>query len=303
MTSEIVPVKLITQTVDRKKLKLSLNGFILNHENTNHLITVHHNLPINTIYNDDNPIEIIRNSGWCEILIASTKTLNLKEYKINRIVKNTILKNNELITLKSNKNYDMRVIDYDFIPFDNISDNYLIPYIKAEFISCVDKVQGLSGSPIFFNNKLVGIFSKYNIQKHFAYIIPIYLVIKNLEKIDFTNIYCSPTTDINKINSYKVKNNMIFHPSLRINIPISTYFILEGDINSKFVIRTNNNTKEYNTLPSILIDTDIINNNDEYKINFRLLTLINKLNVNKQIIIQLLSDLKSQQENWRQICL
>lgn len=298
MPSEIVQVKLETQSIDKKKLQLSLNGFIINHTSKNYLITIHHNLPINTIYHNNEPIEIIRNSGWSEILISSTETLNLKEYMINRQIKNTIPKNNDLITLKSNQEYDLRVVGYNFLPFDNIHTEFTIPYITAEFLRCIDNPQGLSGSPVYQNNKLVGIFSKYSNQ-HIAYIIPIYLVIKNLEKIDFVNIYCAPTADINKINSYNVKDNMIFHPSLRINIPLSSFFILEGDINTRFNIQTINGLRPYDTLPSINIDVDIINKENEYKITFRLLTLINKFNVSKHIIKQLLEELKNNEENWK----
>ena len=299
MSSEIVQVKLETQSINNKKLNLSLNGFILNHSNKNYLISIHHNLPINIMYHNDKPIEIIRNSGWSEILISSTETLNLKEYKINRLIKNTLPKNNDLITLKSNEEYDMRVIGYNFLPFDNIHVEFTIPYITAEFVRCIDNPQGLSGSPVYQNNKLVGIFSKYSQQQHIVYIIPIYLVIKNLEKIDFVNIYCAPTADINKINSYNVKENIIFHPSLRINIPQSTFFILEGDINTRFNIQTKNGLRLYYTLPSINIDVDIINKENEYKITFRLLTLINKFNVSKHIIKQLLEELKNNEENWK----
>jgi hypothetical protein len=294
--AEIIPIKLKTQSINRREINISLNGFILNYMNRNHLITIHHNLPVNSLYYNDcsefsqEKIEIIRNSGWSEILIGSTETLNLEEYKINKLIKNAIPKKNQSLTLKSTENYEMRVIDYDFLPFDNIHSESPIPYIKAEFIRCVDKVQGLSGSPVFIDNKLIGIFSKYNVRQNVAYIIPIYLVIKNLEKIDFVNIYCSPTIDINKINSYNVKENMIYHPSLKINVPVATYFILEGDINSRFIIQTKSGFKSYDSLAIINIEIDIVNRNEEYKINPRLLTLINKFNISKQIIIQLLNN-------------
>ena len=298
--SEIIKVKLETQTINRKKLTLSLNGFILNYMNKNYVITVHHNLPIDSVLHE-NSVEIVRNSGWSEILICSTNELNLREYKINRSIKNTIPKNNETLILKSDIDYEMRTIGYDFLPFDNIHENLLIPYIKAKFITCVDRVQGLSGSPIFMNNKLVGIFSKYNMQDQSAYIIPIYLVIKNLEKVDFVNIYCSPTIDINKINSYNVKENMIYHPTLKINVPVSTYFILEGDINCRFVIQSGIDYRTYDSLPTMNIEMDIINKDDQYKINFRLLTLINKFNTSKEIIMQLLNSIRNDEENWLSI--
>jgi hypothetical protein len=86
---------------------------------------------------------------------------------------------------------------------------------------------------------------------------------------------------------------MIYHKTLKINIPINTYFILEGDLNATFSIRydmTNIIINHIITKPiKLLISNEcyIVNKNLEYKLNPRLLNLLKNFNVNKQIIISL----------------
>jgi hypothetical protein len=41
-------------------------------------------------------------------------------------------------------------------------------------------LSGLSGSPVFIDDKLIGVFSKFDVKESIAYIIPIYVIIKNI---------------------------------------------------------------------------------------------------------------------------
>ena len=50
---------------------------------------------------------------------------------------------------------------------------------------------------------------------------------------------------------------MIYHPSLKINVPVATYFILEGDINSRFIIQTKLGFKSCDSLAIINIEIDM----------------------------------------------
>ena len=93
----------------------------------------------------------------------------------------------ELIMYSERKRYILSVSGLEMIPYDNINDNYCIPYIKATTEN--DTYSGLSGSPIFYKNKLVGIFSKYCKDINTALIIPVYVLIKNIEKKDNQHIY------------------------------------------------------------------------------------------------------------------
>jgi hypothetical protein len=289
-------IKLKTQTFQNKNLEQKLYSFILNYKKINYLISLHHNLPIYKVFNEiDIELNIIVNSCWSEVLILQTNNVDIEKYHINNKIQNKIPKINQVMYIKTNvQRYESLMIDHVFIPFDNINDDFTIPYLRARLNEKIGNLSGLSGSPVYIEDSLIGVFSKFDIEESIAYIIPIYIIIKNIIKKDNINIYILPLKNkINKINSNSVKKNMIYHKTLKINIPINTYFMLEGDLKAKFSVRydmTNIIISHIITKPiKLLISNEsyIVNKNLEYKLNPRLLNLLKNFNVNKQIIISL----------------
>jgi hypothetical protein len=315
MSSSILSLNLITQSFITDKLELTSTGFILRYDNQNYIITVHHFLPINKIHNNNDELEIIFNSTWNELLICNCNNIDLSKYIIYNKIKNKIPKMGDILSFIPNKKdilsdesllekIELRFIGYDFLPFDNINSDILIPYIKALCTNNAYNFAGLSGSPIFINNTIIGIFSKYNIKESILYIIPIYIFIKTINKIDQNNIYTMASDKIKKINSYNVKNNKIYHPTLKINVPINTFFLIEGDINYVPIISYNNvfsspdNTRKYKSTDQLVVkylqisnEINIVTRNLDYKITSRLLSLLNKLIPNKNIIRNLFQDI------------
>jgi hypothetical protein len=297
MVNEILSFKIKTQTFLNKFLEQKLNGFILNYKKINYLISVHHNLPIDSVYNllDQEKINININSGWSEALIMDTKTIDLTQLSINYKIQNRLPKPDEILFIKTNDQiYRTLVHDYEFIPFDNIHENLTIPYIRSKLDQTIESVSGLSGSPVFIGDTLIGVFSKFDVKESMAYIIPIYIIIKNLSKQDNMNIYGLPEElKFNKINSYNIKNNMVYHPTLKIVVPINTFLMIESDFNSKFSVRIDITNITINQIITKMIKLNvsneiyIVNKEHEYKINSRLLILLKNFNVDKQIIIYL----------------
>jgi hypothetical protein len=168
---------------------------------------------------------------------------------------------------------------------------------------------GLSGSPVYINEKVIGILSKINLVDNIIYIIPIYLAIKTLEKYDNDNVYWMNIKNIKKINAFNVKDNEIYHPTLKINIPLNTYFLLEGDNKQKIPIQYETMMTDKKQLDIGYIETTISNlinsptdsrlmtrscgTYQEYKVNTRLLSLLHKFCPNKKLITQLLFAIKS----------
>jgi len=281
-----------TQSFLNKFLEQKLSSFVLNYKKINYLISVHHHLPIEKVFNEhDKQIKIKVNSCWSEVLIMES---DITDYPIYYKIQNKLPKPDQIMFIKTNdKRYETIMLDHVFIPFDNINGNYMIPYIRAKIDENKENLLGLSGSPVFIGDVLVGVFSKFDSRESLAYIIPIYIVIKNIIKKDNTNIYGLPTDiKINKINSYNIINDLIYHPTLKISIPLNTYLMLEGNVNTKFSVRFDmtNIISHMITKPiklSIPNENYIVNKEIEYKLNPRLLNLIKNFNVNKQIIISL----------------
>lgn len=285
-----------TQTFLNKFKIKKLNSFVLNYQKNNYLISVHHNLPIDSIYDSQNQkLNIKVDSCWSEILIMETDNIDLTNITINYKVQNKLPKEGQIMTIKSDRDrYLTTVIDYEFISFDNIPRNHKIPYIRSRLNAKIEEMSGLSGSPVFIDDKLIGVFAKFDESESIAYIIPIYIVIKNLMKKDNTNIYCLPIDEkINKINSYNIKDDIIYHPTLKSNIPVNTFLMLEGDLDTKFSVRVDMTDIQINHIKTKPIKLDISNEScivikdAENKINPRLLNLLKNLNWNKQIIMYL----------------
>jgi len=292
-----INLNLITQEFESKLLNVNVKGFVLNYENRNYIITLHHNIPIHNINIVDNESIILSikiNSRWNESLIIDYSD-HINNYKINNMIQKSLPKKNDVLYLViSNKRYTMTTVGVTFISFDNSPNGIMIPYIVANMDN-TQPVAGLSGSPIYINNgktAVVGVFSKFDSTTNIAYILPIYIITKTLEKTDNNNIYYSEIPNIKKINTYNVnKMNEIYHPTLKIYIPLTSYFLLEGDINSNHTISyindCNIDTIETKLSQASLLLTnecDIIQNDSYYKINIRMLVLLKKISIDVNII-------------------
>jgi hypothetical protein len=289
-------INIKTQSFLNKFLEQKLNSFVLNYKKINHLISVHHHLPIDTVSDAfDKKLKIKINSCWSEVLVMETDNIDLSKYSIYSKFQNKLPKPGQAMFIKSNdQRYETTMFDYEFIPFDNINNDWMIPYIRAKINQKIDNLSGLSGTPVFIDDTIIGVFSKFDVRESLAYIIPIYVIIKNLMKKDNTNIYGLPIDlKINKINSYNITDGLIYHPTLKIKVPVNTFMMLEGDVNTKISVRfdmTNIIISHMITKPiklTISNENYIVNKNLEYKLNPRLLNLIKNFNVNKQIIISL----------------
>lgn len=288
-----------------KNTNFSIKGCFIEYNSKKYIISVHHNLPINNILFNDNKLNIIINSKWSEALILDGTNYN-KDFIVLNKIQNKLPKINNIINME---NYILKVINYKFINFDNY-DGPQIPYIECEILNCdidLKILKGLSGTPVFLKNKLIGIFThcEYDECEFFVYILPMYIYTKNLEKDN--DIYTYNDVIIDKINNYKVKtssnNKIIYHNILNIYIPLTTYFLLELDNNTTLINTENNNyvlTKLLNNNKlelKITNEPDLIVNNNEYKINLRLLKLMKKIEIVKPLFLLYLIDLVIKNKN------
>jgi len=265
-----------------KKINQQMSGFILNINKNDVIVTLHHFLPIQKVIEieSNQELPIIINSIWSEFLVLDSKNINLNKYQVYKSIQNKLPKPNDELTMNviSIDNPDciiscvMKVCDYEFLPYDNINTTITIPYIRAIISNNVNKFAGLSGSPVFINKKIVGIFSKAYSDNQTLLIIPIYVLIRNLKKIDNNNIYKFQSIPT-KINKYLFK----------FVIPYSTYLLLEGDINKSLIIKnslgkTTSNEMIVDTSFSDIIECNLIKlNKNIYLLTPRLLSLLKRI--------------------------
>jgi hypothetical protein len=311
MTNNQIDITIVTQDFCDNNLTLNLTGFIIQHNEKKYIITTHHNLPIKHIIADGEIRHPYINSCWNELLIINTNENDILKYTTYESVQLKIPKINTILTMNK---ILLKVIDYECLYFDNQKNSPVIPYIKCSLINFKSiELAGLSGSPVMFDNKIIGIFSKCNLELGYCYILPIYIAIKNLEKKDNNNIYTiSNLSDIRKINNFLISDMQIYHSKLKINIPLQSYLLLECDIDNKITIQTKTyNIREMHTelynklyLPGTI---DIRTKDNKYELTSRFMTLLNKIgmsvNILSHIFLQIdkIKTLNKTSELWLQI--
>ena len=117
--------------------------------------------------------------------------------------------------------------------------------------------------------------------------------------------------NIQKIGSWIVnKDNEVYHPTLKLNIPVATYFLIEGDLNFKSIIyfgkkKTSVDLVQTVTKKDQVSDSNaniVLRNDSEYKLNIRLLTFLKNIEFNSNILYDLVQTLMRQQkETWIKI--
>jgi hypothetical protein len=265
------------QMIEHMKKKISTTGFIINKFSENYIVTVHHGLPINRCTTDLYNLKIIKDCIWNELLILKSNTINYDSYNVFKKCKYRIPKNYDMLYIKTNDTI-VTLTNASIVHLNlfEIPTNPKIPYIKLDIYSN-DVEQSMSGSPVIDgNNYLIGILAKKNDIDKSVYVIPIYILVKSLIKNNNNSIFdINCKENIYKINNVKVNNNLIFHKQLDILIPLSTYFMIEGDISNS--IKINNTYYEYiNINDQLYINNTnkIIVNNRKHEITTRLLKLI-----------------------------
>ncbi len=307
-------LKIITQPLNSRMIENLVTGFILNHENSNYIISVHHFLPINAVleYESETPLNIKINSSWSEALILETNNMDFSKYKIFSKVHNNIPKPDCPLFIKvAGKRLELQITGYEMLPFDNIQSDITIPIIKTRSLTPINNLAGLSGSPVFIKNKIVGVFSKIRPDDNTLYIIPIYIFIKNLEKNNNSRVFTTDIKNIKKIGSWVVnKDYEIYHPTMKFNIPINSYFLIEGDINFKTIIYYDDDKPRVDLIPAIVkknlaSDCDnnlLVRNNSEYKITTRLLSYLKTFEFDDETLYKLVMLLtKTTNEYWLKV--
>jgi hypothetical protein len=305
----------IQHIINDAKIESKLTGTIIKLSNKLFIITVNHGLPITELYiknkqfsfNNSQWSESLKqfsfnNSQWSEsLIIPLDNEIDISNYIIFtkwQISVPHIL--NDMYTIINNKLVSLTYVKLHFEPLHMFKNNPYTIYIIAELPKGYnyELVAGNSGAPVFIKtptgNKLVGILTKHHKQHNIIYIIPIHIFMKSIEKQDNINIYgintkkISNINNITKIGRYKIFQDsiygqMIFDAALRCRIPLTTYFLIYGNINKKYNITFEKNGETFtkiinaykinNQLP-VSPEIQIIKQNNKYKVTIGLLHLL-----------------------------
>lgn len=268
------------QSINDEKYEILLKGFVFVLNEEKFIVTTNHGLPIKSCYltdNTENKLKIHIDSIWNELLIL--KSENCIE-NIKLIVKhqNKIIKSNETLFIK-NDVQQIRLTNANphFLCVNSVPTNPKILYLKADILDENIVEKSFSGSPVFTeNNKIIGILSKKNINDNTVYIIPIYLLIKTLNKKNNNSFFALDyDLPIKKFNTSNVKNNCILHKPFGIILDLNTYYLIEGDENVYETI-DGNDIMYTNITKYLYIDNnkDLVLDKFNYKLTVRLYLLI-----------------------------
>lgn len=270
----ILDITLNLELLDDIKITKNVKGFIFTYNSINYIVTLHRYNPIkkitiNNLINleiDDNILQ----SSWNELLIIRNVFEDLNCYTKIKNTKIVIPHIDDELYCNNNK---LIVIEYSY---RNI--NHLPFYPRLLFIKVrSDKINN-PGMPVFQKDgKLIGIITDTYYGN--TYIMPIYYLIKTLQKKCNNKIYTINNDNIKKINKYNVIDNIIYHNLLSTKIPLDVYLTLEGDKNK--IININKNQEyEFVELQTNVISNErfLLKENTNYIVNATLLIILKIIN-------------------------
>ncbi len=239
---------------------------IITYNKETYYVFPHHDNSIIRSELKNNNLELYQYSKWNELIIyKELKNINLINRKKFKSF-NSRIPNNIFTYFVNNYNTKIKFIEVTFLPLKMLPD---YPYLIYYKFKMQKNYECNSGDPVFdYNNNLIGIISKQ--ENKYCYVIPSIYIIKIFSKqndIYLPNI--ESTKNITYIERYKIKKvkmSMIFYRPIGINIPLSAYFLIEGDINKHVNITENNIKKrifytQYNNFKFKITNKIILNEN------------------------------------------
>lgn len=274
-----VKLRLEALNLDDNSFSVNIDGFCMN----NYIITSNIGFPIETIFlieNDkETELKIIIDSQWNELLF-----LEKPDHLVSENVPGKIALNDDYTHFYANKKR-LDLIGLTFLSF-NMFDDFQLPYIVCRNNDNDDIKQGM---PVYYINNgkkyIIGMISKLSHILNEIHIIPYYVILKTLTKKNNDDIFFINMKNITKIGKNIINNdlqnsNNIYHKSLKINVPLNTFTLLEGDEDKKFKVNNIDTVMEKTEL-ILKNNNKLINDKNKFVITFRFLQLIQQFKPEK----------------------
>lgn len=267
-----------------KSISTTSKVIYIKYNKNNYIIGIHHGYPVSTICIDDmtESIDGYTICNWNEILFKSV-TPTEDQFVFNNFNKKQI--DSKQYYYCGTKRF--QYVDKYYFPINMLPNNPKNMYYMMKCLNDTIK-PGDSGSPIYNQDKqLIGIISKT--KNDTIFVIPVIYILNSILKNDNNNIYMIKCRDLKNIDMYNVKNNKIYHPSLKTYIYTETYFTLEGDKDKKLLI--NNMDANYELYINKINSHKYISSNNKIIITSGFLNIL-KL-INKELLIIIFRNLKN----------
>jgi hypothetical protein len=281
-----VKLRLEALNFDDNSFSVNIDGFCMN----NYIITSNLGFPIETIFLIENEketeLKIIIDSQWNELLFLEKPDHLVSENVHGKIALNDnythFYANKQKLEVYANKQKLEDVIRLTFISF-NMFDDFQLPYILCRNN---DNININPGMPVYYINNngkkyIFGMISKLSRYMDEIHIIPYYVISKTLTKKNNNDIFFINMKNITKIGKNIINdNNYIYHKSLKIDVPLNTFTLLEGDEDKKFKVNNIDTVMEKTEL-ILKNNNKLINDKNKFVITFRFLQLIQQFKPEK----------------------
>jgi hypothetical protein len=265
--SPIIRIKM-ENPLETKHLESESHSFLVRYQNKVYQIGTHHYNPIAEVYtSNNNKLKVLIDCPWADMIVLEPDDDTIHNYEIYDIndenYKLPQERDAKLVLKTSKEDYELTFKNC-FQDQLNIFINIKTIYFGAIFNKNLNIPYGLSGSPVFYENKLIGMIVSFNKSDNEGIFIPIYIFYLLMSKREPKKMYqikkFSVKKYISSINYFEdtfetkyFRNNInndliiqVYHPKLGTFVGLETLFLLEGDKNKVFKFCYNNlKNKDY----------------------------------------------------------
>jgi hypothetical protein len=199
---------------------IQVKGVLIKYKKKIYLTLPHAGLDVNIIIFNNKEYTKFKYSHWSENIIVEIDEKDVLEHQY-------IFKKFGLKCIDVNKKIKINDIDYkyiknDYFPVDMMVNN---PNLMYYVVKSKETFEPETGMPLYYNNILYGIYSKYNNEKKFCYVIPSLFIEKSINNVKNNLYVCNNIDNIKSIDRYKVYGDMIYCPQFQYNIKLDTYLL------------------------------------------------------------------------------
>ena len=209
---------------------IQVKGVLIKYKKKIYLTLPHAGLDVNIIIFNDKEYTDFKYSHWSENIIIEINEKDILEHQY-------IFKKFGLKCIDVNKKIKINDIEYKYIKNDYFPVNMMVnnPNIMYYVVKSKETYEPETGMPLYYNNILYGIYSKYNNEKNVCYITPSLFIEKSINNVKNNLYVCNNIDNIKNIDRYKVYGDMIYCPRFQYNIKLETYLLYLSNSENRII--------------------------------------------------------------------